>query len=212
MRTRQIILVSGKAQAGKDTFCNFYVDEASKHKVKAKRVAFADELKEMARTFGWDGSKEGEGRSFLIDLGQILRGDYEYKEGIIWSKITGQPTIRTTYSLSNLYNRVVAKYDPTPDFWVRRAFFKINQSRAKVVIIPDWRFKNEYESLKRMIKWCWPKVSLITVRIDNFRSLHINDPSELDLDQFSCDIFIGNHSNLDTFQNCIRDIYKKIKI
>jgi hypothetical protein len=70
-----VILLSGKAQSGKDTF---YETIWSKiHSVNSERIAFADELKAYARRLGWDGKKDERGGKFLQDLGSIVRNNNE---------------------------------------------------------------------------------------------------------------------------------------
>lgn len=70
-----ILLVSGKAQSGKDTFASYLPDY--------RKYAFADKLKEYAYKLGWDGIKDDKGRKFLQDLGTACR---EYNPDI-WVKM-----------------------------------------------------------------------------------------------------------------------------
>ena len=51
-------------ECGKDTVCEM---------MGLKRFAFADRLKEIAYTVGWDGKKDEKGRKLLIDLGNAIR-------------------------------------------------------------------------------------------------------------------------------------------
>ena len=64
-----IIMIAGKAGSGKDEVANIIC----KHSNKAKRFAFADNLKSMARSLGWDGNKDERGRLFLQQLGKVGR-------------------------------------------------------------------------------------------------------------------------------------------
>ena len=66
-----VILLSGKAEAGKDTFFTM-AEEDCKDKV-IKRIAFADALKKVACNMGWDGKKDAAGRRLLQDLGEVGR-------------------------------------------------------------------------------------------------------------------------------------------
>ena len=65
----KILLLTGRAGSGKDTFC----DLAMRSGVNVARHAFADSLKQMAFTAGWDGVKDEKGRLLLIDLGNYIR-------------------------------------------------------------------------------------------------------------------------------------------
>ena len=64
-----IVMVAGKAGSGKDEVANIIC----KYNNKAKRFAFADNLKSMARSLGWDGKKDERGRLFLQQLGAVGR-------------------------------------------------------------------------------------------------------------------------------------------
>ena len=67
MDGKSLILISGKARAGKDTFA-LGLDGYTK-------FAFADQLKKFAIQLGWDGYKNDRGRKFLQAIGSIAR-DY----------------------------------------------------------------------------------------------------------------------------------------
>ena len=54
-------------ECGKDTVCSI---------MGLKRFAFADRLKEIAYSIGWDGKKDDRGRKLLIDLGAAIRAYY----------------------------------------------------------------------------------------------------------------------------------------
>lgn len=66
-----VILLSGKAEAGKDTFYEMTAERYAKRIIK--RIAFADALKQIAFEMGWDGHKDVTGRRLLQDLGEIGR-------------------------------------------------------------------------------------------------------------------------------------------
>lgn len=67
MATKHLLLLSGKAQAGKDTFA------ASIASLGFERYAFADALKHEALSGGWDGIKDFRGRLLLQELGSVWR-------------------------------------------------------------------------------------------------------------------------------------------
>lgn len=66
-----MILLSGKARAGKDTFAIGLGDY--------DRYAFAERLKWFAKRLGWNGIKDDRGRKFLQDLASVCRG---YNENV----------------------------------------------------------------------------------------------------------------------------------
>ena len=57
----------GLAGSGKDTAAG------ALYKLGYYRVAFADRIKMLARSFGWDGKKDERGRALLQDLGMAAR-------------------------------------------------------------------------------------------------------------------------------------------
>lgn len=71
-----IILVSGKAGSGKDTFY-----ELASEMIDAHRLAYADGVKDVARFMGWDGIKDDNGRSLLITIGESARN---YIGELVW--------------------------------------------------------------------------------------------------------------------------------
>lgn len=65
------ILLSGKAESGKDTFLQ--ITSQRFYDLAVDRIAFADKLKEFAAMMGWDGKKDERGGEFLQQLGSAVR-------------------------------------------------------------------------------------------------------------------------------------------
>ena len=66
----KIIIISGKAQHGKDTFANFAKDILESKNKKVLIAHFGDLVKYTAKTFfNWDGKKDENGRSILQSVG-----------------------------------------------------------------------------------------------------------------------------------------------
>lgn len=75
-----IIILSGKAESGKDTFY-----EIAKREFKTlyiDRYSIGDEVKEIAKIIGWDGVKDTRGISFLQGLSECAMA-YDQQ---IWTK------------------------------------------------------------------------------------------------------------------------------
>ena len=72
---KTVVLISGKAGAGKTTLANllknaFEVFDSGQQPVVA---SFAQPIKDVARSIGWGGSKDDKGRKLLQDLGRAGR-------------------------------------------------------------------------------------------------------------------------------------------
>lgn len=69
-----VVLISGKAGAGKSTFAKYLEQDAIIEGLSCVRTAFADALKDIAYdNFGWDGKKDEKGRRLLQNLGDVGR-------------------------------------------------------------------------------------------------------------------------------------------
>jgi hypothetical protein len=83
MRTRKttIVLISGKAHAGKSTAKDIIMEEIRKlPDLAGMSYSFANPLKYIAKAFlGWNGEKDNKGRKLLQDIGRVGR---EYDENI----------------------------------------------------------------------------------------------------------------------------------
>lgn len=71
----KIILVSGKARVGKDTFSDYILDKCKEDNIKACKMQISTYIKYYAKTyFGWDGCEESKPRELLQELGtNIIR-------------------------------------------------------------------------------------------------------------------------------------------
>lgn len=58
-----MIVINGKAEAGKDTLCDFVI-----HHFYAQKISSITPILRIARENGWDGSKDNQSRKFLSDL------------------------------------------------------------------------------------------------------------------------------------------------
>jgi hypothetical protein len=72
MKKPKIILISGKAQSGKDEFAKLLI-ERTQNKNKCLRIGYGDFVKFVCeKYFGWDGIKNEEGRKILQFVGTDL--------------------------------------------------------------------------------------------------------------------------------------------
>jgi len=65
----RVIGICGAARAGKTTFGDFLQERLAEMGHDARRIAFADPVKDIARQMGWDGNKGEKGRRLLQLLG-----------------------------------------------------------------------------------------------------------------------------------------------
>ena len=68
-----IIMVTGKAGSGKDTFFKLAKRYYAYTHVTICDFAFADKVKEVAYACGWNGNKDDKGRKLLQDVGALGR-------------------------------------------------------------------------------------------------------------------------------------------
>ncbi len=75
----KVILISGKAQHGKDTFAEFFKATAEVHKKKCLIIKYGDILKFVCKEyFNWNGQKDWIGRTLLQTVGtDIVRKNNE---------------------------------------------------------------------------------------------------------------------------------------
>lgn len=73
----KIILISGKAQSGKDTFAKFFKERARELGKKCFIIKYGDLLKYVLKTYyGWNGEKDEQGRYMLQHIGtDVLRAN-----------------------------------------------------------------------------------------------------------------------------------------
>lgn len=71
-----VILISGKATSGKNTFATFFGEYLKKKGVKYQEIAFATPLKQICRASGWNGKKDKEGRKMLQDTADNIKAIY----------------------------------------------------------------------------------------------------------------------------------------
>ena len=80
MSTTKFILISGKAQNGKDTSAEIFYNELTNNGHKVLITHYADLLKWMCQSyFNWNGSKDEAGRSLLQRVGtDVIRAKDPY--------------------------------------------------------------------------------------------------------------------------------------
>ena len=146
-----VIMLTGKAGCGKDTFYNIadnYIYDATMGTVDVFNRAFADKIKESLYDLGWDGKKDDKGRRLLQHFGQTMR---EYDKDI-WAKFAYKCIYDTEFS-----------------------------GVESVHIITDLRFPNEYTYVRDNLQEDFPNSKLTVIKIVDRQSdlgANANDISE----------------------------------
>jgi hypothetical protein len=181
---KTIVIVSGYSQSGKDTL--------GAHLVKTygfTRFAFADELKDdIAFEFP--------------NISRSLLDTHQGKSKPYFNPFVGE--LQTVRHLLISYGQYRRSQDV--NYWVNRVTAKLDRLDCDKVIITDWRFPNEFETLK---KWSERHAGwkVITVRIDRHPESPVNDPeSENALDDFVLDHRIKNPIEIDDINNNTKTI------
>ena len=79
-----IVMVSGKARHGKDTFAGYLTGNLRSKGYKTQILRFGDPVKDHARLYhGWDGKKDANGRALLQKVGNDKRGE----DGYYWASM-----------------------------------------------------------------------------------------------------------------------------
>ena len=91
------------------------------------------------------------------------------------------------------------------NIWVKHTLGEIAKCNTPLIVIPDLRFINEYQEIKKHYK-------VITLRINRFDTPIYEDPSEHQLDDFTFDYVIENKGSVANFIDKIQIFINMIKI
>lgn len=173
----QILLISGKAGSGKDTFANYIYNCIQKRNKKVLRIHFADLVKYYATNYyNWNGEKDAYGRALLQTIG----------------------TDKMRAIFPNYWAEIIAKF----------LFVAKKTNDFDYVLIPDWRFYNEYTTLLKYFNF----KDVITIRVmreglEN-NSQHISE-TELDNDHFQ---WIVENISLSDLEDSAKTLFNYIEM
>jgi hypothetical protein len=115
----KIVLISGKAESGKDSFHELASKILKREGLHIPtRVAYADEVKFIAEQMGWNGEKDEKGRAGLIMVGDGAR---EYFDKLVWIR----KLVRKIDNISNALD-----------------------SSKRMIFVTDCRYPNEIDMVK----------------------------------------------------------------
>ena len=187
-----LIGIGGKKRSGKSTLANFLMKEAALKGWDSEIVSFADPIKFMMQeVFRYEVSHN----TFLDDL---------RKQDPI--KIAPDCTLTVREILQKVgtecFRDIIHK-----DFWIHRGMAKIDSSSANVVIVPDVRFGNELEALKKKIG--------VTVYIERPDLSDVVDkhPSEMELEEIKNDFdiqWVNWRDEIEDLRYFAHDLIKRV--
>jgi hypothetical protein len=146
---KTIVLISGYARSGKDTLASGII-EAMPEGSSALRFAFADVLKDACDEALWSLGicSRAEGLSFHEEKFKSNNRDILVSVGKLARSIDKDIFVR---NLCSRINKPILDPMGIPC-----------EDQATLVVVPDWRYLNEYEYCKAALKG-W---NIITVRVD----------------------------------------------
>ena len=184
----KIILISGKAQHGKDTCGKMLEHELQTRVCSTLIMHFGDPVKYVCeKYYGWNGQKDEVGRSLLQQVGtEVVRQKDEH----FWTDFIGR--LAKTFSVD-------------------------------YIIIPDWRFEEEYD---RLLQW-FDFNDIITIRVERYEKWEeegehipfinpamtpsqLKHRSEIELDHYPCQYIIVN-TELQLVEDSIKVITEEIE-
>lgn len=133
---KRVILVAGKARSGKDTTAKI-IKEMIVQGLEVEIFSFASPMKEIISD------------TFSISLNELdsLKNAQEGIEFGFYVDRLEREHHTTFRTLLQRFGTEAMKRQFGDNVWVELMHRKIKESRADVIIIPDWRFKTESEYL-----------------------------------------------------------------
>jgi hypothetical protein len=224
----KVLAVSGWKQNGKDTLCDYLMNKDTERVAFADPLKdrVAEEYGIHRTDLDEQDKKEQPILHLPVDpqdnftrtIAHLLVREFRTEDGLTCSEFAdhcnlgfritkrGESGQKDEGELKKLYwtpralaifkgsgNRAVAS-----NYWVQQAIQKINKSNAKLIVIPDLRFKSEVKQLKEAFG---DKVT--TIRVNRFDTSPSTDPSERDLDNYEFDYIINNKGTLQEFYDKI---------
>ena len=186
----KVVMISGKSMSGKDTVANIMKEKLENAGKRVLVMHFADLVKYYAtQYFNWNGEKDKAGRSLLLEIGTTVMRG---RYPTYWGEIIGK--FIDGYTIPE------------------HSFFDY-------ILIPDWRFINEYETVYDYA--AIQNNETITIRVvrydengldwknPNMTSDQLNHISECELDNFAFNWIIENCRGLEDLADSVEEIMKE---
>lgn len=179
---QEIFLISGYAGSGKDAAGKVY------QKLGYKRYAFADMLKIQCAQkydFPFELTQTQEGKNTVVVLSKS-KGSV-----VVLNKTVRQLLIEEAALMKELHN--------DPAYWAKLLAKIIKTDQPKKVVITDWRYTAELANFQEEFR----DSPITTVRIQRSSVVPSEDPSEHELDNYSCNYTIVNDGSLEQFEETL---------
>ncbi len=176
MQETKVILITGKKRSGKD----YIACKLAKEWEDVEILHFADALKSIvATTLGI--SKE------RLELGKNI----DKNSSVVITTEDGSKITRSFRQMLQIFGTEAMKPIFGDNIWAKIVKHKIYNTKAKIVIIPDWRFVEEYKEIVQN----FPTTTIVVLGGGIEDDLH---SSETALDWFKTD-FVFNNKNQPIF-------------
>lgn len=189
------IAISGKANSGKNTVSKFLMDGIHEKMTPnfsgQKCIAFADPIKEMARIM------------FPTVPRKFFFGSSKYRSEIIPGAFKDDKPLTIRQCLIDIGTGLGRGYRNT--IWLDNFDYRFDKCKdLSIVIVPDVRFRNEFDHLKEK--------GFYMIRLKRDSHLKIDDISETSqdsIDDTEFDCLLNNNS---TLENLKKDVDQIINI
>jgi hypothetical protein len=177
MSIANLVLITGYAGSGKDEVGKILQNKGY------KRYAFADLVKiHTADKHGFviDLTKTQEGKN------TIVKSKYDQREATVRQFLIDESAL-----MKEVYNE--------PAFWAILLEKQIKDEPPHNIVITDWRYIAELNHMVKEFTDC--KITKIRIQRNSVKPLE--DPSEHNIDNVTCDYTIENNSSLDDLKNLV---------
>jgi adenylate kinase family enzyme len=194
---KNIILISGKKQSGKNTVADYI-----SNKYEYTQMSFAEELKEYVAKLLKSMGVHNNG----FDIRSSDFEKDEFKKQVIPYRFNKKK--RTYRELLQYFGTEMMRNFFNDELWVEIVCDQISMfHKSKSIVISDWRFTNEYNSINEAFK---NTHNIITIRVErescNFNDSHI---SENALRDFKYDCVIDNNGTKDELYDKIDKLFEE---
>lgn len=220
---KKIILLGGKIDSGKNFVCTNLKNLLEEEGNLVDHLSFGERVKDISR----EGFKKlSEYINFTIEkiTKQLMFYD-EIKEiknsldilknlKIEDNNWYEEKTEFTRILIQSMATDIVRKHIDS-EFWIKQVISKIKNSKSNYFIFSDFRFENEYLSLKEFLKEQEIDNTIVTILVerdvDRLNNLIHKHESEVSLESFVFDYIFNNNLeyNIENFKRLVKVVQEK---